>query len=630
MTLRTRILLTVAPLLLLTAALGGADAVLLYQISGRIDAILRDNLRSVDYMADLNDALDGIDGSFLQTLLGRGGGLAKYEKAWAKFKEQQANEERNVTVPNEEREGVDELAALAEAYRKAGDRFNAAPTAELYFGPHMDEGLADQHRKIHEVARQIRLLNEREMRKASEKAQRATVAWCLGLAGGLAATALLAGLLAWTTLRAVVGPLRALARTAEAVGAGDLNRTLREGDDEVGQVAHAFNAMTRQLRAYNQSQSARLLRAQRTGQAVVDSFPDPILVVEPGGRVEMANPAARRLLGATAPASGEAPNDGRESSPAGAWQPPPSLRQPLTEALQRKQPFRTQSFDQTIDFRLDGEERAFLPQILPIGDPSGDALGAAVVLSDVTRFRLMDQVKSNLVATLSHELKTPLACVRLNLHLLLEQTVGPLTPKQASLMVDARDNAERLLRIIEDLLALAHVEYEGDSLQFQPEAPEALLWAGADELQPRAAAKQVEVVVNEVEGLPAVGVDRQRFGYALSNLLDNALTYTEEGGRITLSAALVGDAWVRFSVADTGIGIPSEHLPHIFEKFFRVPGQSRGRGTGLGLAIVREIAVAHHGDVACESRPGQGTVFALTLPVWLTAGGDEMTASQLP
>jgi two-component system, NtrC family, sensor histidine kinase KinB len=626
MTLRTRILLTVAPLLLLTAALGGADAVLLYQISGRIDAILRDNLRSVDYMADLNDALDGIDGSFLQTLLGRGGGLAKYEKEWAKFKEQQTNEERNVTVPNEERQGVDDLAALAEAYRKAGDRFNAAPTAELYFGPRMDEGLAGQYRKIHEVARQIRLLNEREMRKASENAQRATVAWCLGLAGGLAATALLAGLLAWTTLRAIIGPLRALARTAEAVGAGDLNRTLREGDDEVGHVACAFNAMTRQLRAYNQSQSARLLRAQRTGQAVVDSFPDPILVVEPGGRVEMANPAARRLLGATAPASKDAPKEARESFPTGAWQPPPPLRQPLTEALQWKQPFRTQTFDQTIDFRLDGEERAFLPQILPIGDPSGDALGAAVVLSDVTRFRLMDQVKSNLVATLSHELKTPLACVRLNLHLLLEQTVGPLTPKQASLMVDARDNAERLLRIIEDLLALAHVEYEGSSLQFQPEAPLALLQAGAEELQPRAAPKQVEVVVMAVEGLPTVGVDRQRFGYALSNLLDNALTYTEEGGRITLSAAPVGDAWVRFSIADTGIGIPSEYLPRIFEKFFRVPGQSRGRGTGLGLAIVREIAAAHHGDVACESQLGNGTIFTLTLPVWMGARGDGRTA----
>ena len=140
------------------------------------------------------------------------------------------------------------------------------------------------------------------MKKASDDAQRLAVAWCLGLAGGLAVTALLAGLLAWTTLRAVLGPLRELARTAEAVGAGNLNLVVAAADDEVGQAARAFNQMIRQLRDYRQSHSARLLRAQRTGQAVLDSFPDPILVVDPGGAVEMANPAARRVLGVSRPA----------------------------------------------------------------------------------------------------------------------------------------------------------------------------------------------------------------------------------------------------------------------------------------------------------------------------------------
>jgi signal transduction histidine kinase len=605
MTLRTRIVLTVAPLLLLTAALGSADAVLLRHISGRIDAILRDNLRSVDYMADLEDALDGIDQSFHLTLLGRGGGRAGYEEAWARFREQQANEERNVTVPNEERARVDELAGLADAYRRAGDRFHAAPSADLYFGADGREGLSGQVRRLHEVARQIRLLNEREMGRASAGAQRAAVAWCLGLAAGLAVTALLVGLLAWTTLRAILGPLRVLARTAQAVGAGDFGQTLEEGSGEVGQVARAFNHMTRQLLAYRQSQSARLVRAQKTGQAVVDSFPDPILVVEAGGQVEMANPAARRVLGVTA---------------AAPWQPPAALARPLAEALHRQQPFRTHAFDQTVDWRLDGEERAYLPQILPIRDPSGETLGAAVVFSDVTRFRLMDQIKSDLVATLSHELKTPLACVRLNLHLLLEKSVGPLTARQEALLADARDNAERLLRTIEHVLALARLEHAGQALDLRPEPPGVLLRAAADELRARATPKGIEVVVEDADGLPPVGVDRQRFGHALNNLLDNALTYTDEGGRITLSAASVGEGAVRFSVADTGIGIPAEHLPHLFDKFFRVPGRSRGRGTGLGLAIVREIAVAHHGEVACDSRPGKGAVFTLTLPAWTGAG----------
>ena len=163
---------------------------------------------------------------------------------------------------------------------------------------------------------------------------------------------------------------------------------------------------------------------------------------------------------------------------------------------------------------------------------------------------------------------------------------------------------------------MARLERGGDSLQIQREEPATLLETAAAALRPRAAARRVELVVENAAEVPAVGVDAQRFGGALNNLLDNALKYTEEGGRITLAAKAVGEDRVRFSVADTGMGIPPEYLPHVFEKFFRVPGDGRRRGTGLGLAIVREIVVAHHGEVAVESTPGKGTVFSLTIPVW--------------
>ena len=315
--------------------------------------------------------------------------------------------------------------------------------------------MQERFRKVRETAEAIRLLNEKEMEKASADAQRAAVAWCLWLAGGLAVTALLAGLLAWTTLRAVLGPLRELARTAEAVGAGNLNQIVPAADDEVGQVARAFNHMIRQLRDYRQSHSARLLRAQRTGQAVLDSFPDPILVVDPGGRWRWPTRPRGRVLGVSGPPSWNQARDGRPRRPRSRGSRRKPLRGPLDDALHKQQPFFTQAFDQTVGFRLDGEDRAYLPQILPIRDPYGDTLGAAVVLSDVTRFRLLDQIKSDLAATVSHELKTPLTGVRLALHLLLEETVGPLTPKQTELLVDARDNAERLLSTIEHLLALA-------------------------------------------------------------------------------------------------------------------------------------------------------------------------------
>ena len=244
-----------------------------------------------------------------------------------------------------------------------------------------------------------------------------------------------------------------------------------------------------------------------------------------------------------------------------------------------------------------------------------------MVLNDVTRFRLLDQLKTDLVATVSHELKTPLTSVRLAVHVLLEEAVGPLTPKQVELLVDARDNAERLLALIEQLLALARLQRPGGGEHRQPEDPADLLRRAADAVRPRAEDQHVELEVRADGPVPLVAVDPDRIGLALKNLVDNAVTYTPSGGRVTLSAAPAADGRVELAVSDTGVGIPPEYLPHVFERFFRVPGQSHPAGTGLGLAIVKEVVTAQGGGVACESTPGRGTTFRVTLPVWNSERG---------
>src|SRR5207249_795901 len=147
-----------------------------------------------------------------------------------------------------------------------------------------------------------------------------------------------------------------------------------------------------------------------------------------------------------------------------------------------------------------------------------------------------------------------------------------------------------------------------------PTAPEALVQSAAEAIRPQAVDKGVAVAVDVPPNLPPVAVDPSRIGIALRNLLENALTYTDSGGRINLAARVDGDM-VTLSVADTGVGIPPEHLPHVFEKFFRVPGQTRASGTGLGLAVVHEIVTAHGGRITCDSRPGAGTTFRLSLPI---------------
>jgi signal transduction histidine kinase len=608
LSLRSRIYLTLAPLLVLLAVLGSAGAWLLYHLGGRIDVILRENYESVIAMERLNEALERIDSSFQFALAGKEAkATGQYAPSWKSYRETQDKEEHNITLPGE-RELVRELDDLSRQYREKGDAFYKLPPGDsrrkdAYFSD--ESGLYRTFLQIKAVSGKILLLNQKNMEDAAQRARQTAANSLLYFGLGLGAAVLLAILVAWYNSRVLLDPIRAVTQSAQAIGAGNLDQVVPVlGRDELGQLADAFNVMARHLRAYRQSSFDRLLRAQRTSQATIDSFPDPVLVIDPQGSVEMANPAAQRLFGVKPRKEGEIVL---------AWVPPEPLRGPLQQALMQQQPYLPDGLGQALVLSMGGKEHFFLPRLLPIADPWGATLGAAVLLLDVTRFRLLDQVKSDLVATVSHELKTPLTSLRLALHLLLEEAIGPLTAKQTELLLDARDNAERLLTLTNNLLDLARIEEGRLRLQRVPESPQSLLRSAAEAIRPRADDKEVAVTVEAPDDLPPIAVDPERMGHVLSNLLDNALTNTQRGGRITLGAAR-SDGAVVLSVADTGVGIPPEHLPHLFERFSRIPGRTQESGTGLGLAIVREIVTAHGGSITCESRPGEGATFRITLP----------------
>jgi two-component system, NtrC family, sensor histidine kinase KinB len=303
------------------------------------------------------------------------------------------------------------------------------------------------------------------------------------------------------------------------------------------------------------------------------------------------------------------------------WYPALPLRSLINDVLAGRGDYLPHSLEQAIALADAGQERFFLPRVVAIRTEPDELLGAAVALTDVTKFHLLDRLKSDMVSTVSHELKTPLTSVQMAIHLLLEEVVGPLTPKQIELLVAARQDSDRILTMINDLLDLTRIEQGRVKLDLQPLTVSALVEGALDRAKSRAEDAGIMIKTQLARDLPEVMVDHDRIEHVFDNLIVNAIQHTARGGTIRVAAVALGDK-VQFAVEDSGEGIPAEQLPRVFEKFYRIPTSRHQGGAGLGLAIVREIVLAHGGEIEVQSEAGKGTRFTFTVP----AGPDPLAA----
>jgi NtrC-family two-component system sensor histidine kinase KinB len=435
----------------------------------------------------------------------------------------------------------------------------------------------------------------REAEARAEQLARTAVSVLAVFIGSALAVSALAS---WFVAASLLKPVKALTASANALGEGNLDITVPEfSRDELGSLARSFNAMAARLREYKEATVARVMRTQRTMEATLTSAPDPLFVVSRLGDVEVRNPAAEEL----------------SKLPEFSGGLPAALAERLEAVLATDEHYLPTDYGRVVTFRVGREDRHYLPRILAIGDRLTEFKGAAVILQDVTKFRLLDDAKTNLVATVSHELKTPLTGLRMAVYLLLEKTLGPLAPAQREMLESARDDADRLLRILDSLLDLSRLEAGAAALERARIPVSALLRAIADEARPFVTAAGQRLVVREEPGLGEVSADAGRLRHVFINLLSNASKYSEAGGTITLTAGPAPEGFVRFAVRDEGGGIPPEAVGRLFDRFYRVPGQSKP-GAGIGLTIAREIVVAHGGSITCSSSPGSGTEFQFLVP----------------
>jgi two-component system phosphate regulon sensor histidine kinase PhoR len=415
--------------------------------------------------------------------------------------------------------------------------------------------------------------------------------------GGLAILALAAATILLVARR-ISTPLEALEDAAASFAEGRLDaRVAVAGSGEMAGLARALNRMAAELDARLRT----VIRQRNEQEAVLSSMVEGVLAVDIDARVITLNRAAARLLDADPEAAIGRPVQEIAHNP--------ELQRFALDALAADGPIER-------DLTLIGAE---ICNLQAHGAPIRDRysrIGSVLVLNDVTRLRRLETVRSDFVANVSHELKTPITSIKGFLETLAEGAVDDPQTARRFLGIALRQ-ADRLSAIIDDLLSLSRIEQDAESGQI-PRASESvreILKGAAEVCGSKVDQKGIALEIDCPDGLEAV-LNAPLVEQAVVNLIDNAIKYSPAASRVVVSAARSQDR-LTIRVRDFGSGIEAAHLPRLFERFYRVDkGRSRGLGgTGLGLAIVKHIAAAHGGDVTVESEPGKGSTFSLVLVV---------------
>jgi two-component system phosphate regulon sensor histidine kinase PhoR len=372
--------------------------------------------------------------------------------------------------------------------------------------------------------------------------------------------------------------------------------------DELGSLSKAISEMGTQSR----SKIEEISKEKDYLQTILKGMAEGVLVVDGRGRILLVNDALRRLLSLSSDVSDKMPLE--------------IIRNAELEGAIRKAIQDGENIALELDLNKSGEKTIEINVVSILSsnkrtDEDNEGIrGAIAVFHDITRLKQLEKIRQDFVANVSHELRTPLTTIKGYAETLLE---GALKEDQAFQFVQViKRHTDRLTKIVEDLLMLSRIETKEFQLRMEAIPLRDFIDDVVEFVKEPAEKKEISLSRNEIPSSLAVQADRDYLEQILINLLDNAVKYTPEGGKVIVSAIEKDSKEIQFSVEDNGIGIPKEDLSRIFERFYRVDkGRSKELGgTGLGLSIVKHLVQAHGGRVWVESQIGKGSTFYLTLP----------------
>ncbi|HVW15319.1 MAG TPA: ATP-binding protein [Mucilaginibacter sp.] len=566
MTIKNKLRAGFGFLFLLAIACSGLSIYFLNRLSVDSSVILKDNFETIVYVRNIGIAIDETAGA-----------LNKHQTGI--IETNLAKQENNITEPGE-RQLTDSLRSKYEQLKLLQN--NQAMQTEL-------------RKEIRGLLFGIMKLNmDAEDRKnAVAKATANNATLLVALIGSFLFLVAFSFIINFPGY--IANPIKELTERIKEISKRNYRQQLDfKSNDEFGELAQAFNNMTFKLDEYENSNLASILFEKKRIETIINSMHDGIIGLDEKMFIIFVNQVACELVGIA------------EIHLIGKYAPDVALENDLFRNLLLTDQHKMKIY-------ADGRESYYSKDIMPVMSTE-KLIGQVIILKNITEFQQLDEAKTNFIATISHELKTPISSIKMSLKLLEDKRIGEINPEQKQLLENIDDDSRRLLQITGELLDMAQVETGKLHLNFGSTHPKNIVDYAVKAVKFTADQKEVALKVDCDDSLPEVRADLDKTTWVLINLLSNAIKYSPERSQVGLVVKKLKGDDVEFSVTDHGQGIESRYLSRIFERYFKVPG-SKGEqsGTGLGLAIAKDFIEAQSGKIAVESELGEGSRFYFTL-----------------
>ncbi len=539
---------------------GGVSIYHLVRLKNDSKEILKDNYESLDYCHSMQRSLDN--------------SVSNPEKSFRQFDSVLKLQEANITEPGE--------SEITATIRKHFDLYRSGDSSFATI------------QQIKSGIQEVLALNMNAIEIKNEKAEN-TADKALTYISLIAGIILVVGFtFSFNFPSVLTNPINAMKEGIQEIGKKNYHHRIHlERKDEFGQMANSFNDMAERLEYFESSNLNKIIFEKTRAEAVINSLKEASIGLDKNNIILFANNQALQLLGMEAK---------------------DMVGKPVGEVSQRNDLFRfllEEKGNMPFKIIVDNRENYFTKEVIDIAQDGSN--NKVIVLRNITSFKELDVAKSNFIATISHELKTPLASSDFSLKLLEDERIGQLSNEQKDLIQNLKQDNQRMLRILSELLNMSQVEAGKIQLDISKIQPHTLADNAVNAVINAARQKRIIIQKEYEENIGLVNADAEKTGWVLNNFLTNAIKHSPEEGIITVAIHKTGNK-LEFTVKDQGPGISSEYATKVFDRFFKVPG-SKAAGTGLGLAISKELIEAEGGQIWVKSEIGSGSTFGFSLPV---------------